>query len=219
MVQTAELRERDMLDILREKYEGDGYSFFAYPSGSVVPGFLQGYQPDAIAVRGDERVAIEVKQKKSSSHGAQLSEIAKRFAKQPDWKFLVVYPDEVAPEWEQFGSLSAADIERQLGEVEELSNSKHSRAAFVLAWAILEALARALAGSPIGVAARSPRDVVEFLERNGLIDFKEGNILRDLVALRNAAVHGDFARKVGQPDLDVMMKIARRLAAEAKAAA
>jgi uncharacterized protein YutE (UPF0331/DUF86 family) len=220
MASGAEARERAVLEILREKYEDDGYSFFAYPPASVVPGFLQDYRPDAIAVRGEERVVIEIRQRSQRSE-PRLSRIAERFAAHPDWRFVVVYPDDVVPDLESLGLSSAAEIEAQLREAEQLSRAKHHRAAFVLGWAIIEALARALQGGKErdSSVSRSPRELVEILERNGFIGFEDGRRLRDLVRLRNATVHGDFGVAVDQSAVEQLLQVARRLDAELRAVA
>lgn len=218
MASSAEARERAVLDLLRERYEGNGYSFFAYPPAQLVPNFMEGYRPDAIAMRDDDRIAIEVKQR-SRQDAKQLARVAERFASHPNWKFVVV-SDEVLPDFEALGISSPEAIEGQLTEAEQLVRAEHYRAAFVLGWAIIEALARALQrGGEMGSQSRSPREVAEILERNGYIGFEEGRRLRNLVNLRNATVHGDFGVNVDKSAVEDLLQIARHLGTELRTAA
>src|SRR5215207_11081681 len=94
---TEGARERIILENLRQRYEGDGYTFFAYPPRDLVPPFLEDYRPDAIAIGPRGRVAIEVKLHRGAAGTAQLSKVASLFSDHPDWQFIVVYSDEGSP--------------------------------------------------------------------------------------------------------------------------
>ena len=51
MPSSLAFRERLVLERLRETYEREGYEFFLQPSGDILPPFLRGFRPDAIALK------------------------------------------------------------------------------------------------------------------------------------------------------------------------
>jgi hypothetical protein len=61
MVASSAIRERDFLQTLVPGYEAEGFSVFLHPAREMLPPFMRGYQPDAIAVKDDEKIAIEIK--------------------------------------------------------------------------------------------------------------------------------------------------------------
>lgn len=199
MVMPQEARERAVLDLLKERYEDEGYSFFIHPSPSIVPFFLDDYRPDAIAVGKDGGVVIEVKNRRSPSDSSSTW-VAERFRDQKNWKFVVVYSDDVGAEATTLGVSSVDQIEKQINEAVHLVGDGHLRAAFLLAWGTLEAAARiAEPDNSLGRSrVRTPRQIVEFLEREGLVEFEAARELRTLINVRNALVHGDLSIEVSE---------------------
>lgn len=214
MVANPEPRERAILDLLKERYEDEGYAFFVYPSPSLVPTFLDDYRPDAIAVGHEGGVVIEVK----GGHRAGVeprATIADRFKDQGKWRYVVVYSDDYPAEI-LLPPPSMRDVERQLTEVEHLARDGHLGAAFVLSWGMLEAAARLAQAEPgvSGARPRSAAQLVESLERDGFLDFEAGAELRRLIDARNALVHGDLARTVSKRDVAVVVQAVRGLLAD-----
>jgi len=181
MVLTSESREGVVLERLRDRYERDGYSFYAYPPSDLLPQFLGKYRPDAIALRDDEKIAIEIKERTNEQSRMRLSEIANLFKAQEDWHFLVFNVDDLDrdPNIRTYG---IDEIEGALREVDHLGAAGQLRAAFVLGWAALEAATRALlAGEPQDkMRPISPDQMSEMLAANGLIEQNSAKILRDL---------------------------------------
>src|SRR5688572_10891025 len=91
MGSTFETQERLVLDRLREQFESDGYEFVVHPVS--LPSFLGDYRPDAIALKGNGGVVIEVKSRRHSGADKRLSELTRLFVDQADWRFDVVYSD------------------------------------------------------------------------------------------------------------------------------
>lgn len=205
-------RERAVLENLRERYEGEGYEFFPYPPSDLLPPFLEDYRPDAIAVGPTGRVAIEVKQNRRQANSARLSRVASLFSSHPDWRFVVVYSDDNARAERSLSRPSRRDLERELSTVETLVRQGQSRAAIVLAWAALEAAARLLLSAPEATSPpRSPRQVLEELEREGFLDRETSKSLWEEVPLRNAIVHGDLATEIESSAIDQLLTATRQL--------
>jgi uncharacterized protein YutE (UPF0331/DUF86 family) len=198
------------LELLRPRYEAQGYLFIEYPSGDALPEVLKGFRPDAIAIGQQKNIAIEIKLRRGHSAADQLQALSERLRQHPNWEFQVIYGDEIDPQDELSLATTRPEIEKQIDEAEALSGASHHRAALVLVWAALEAIARTTAaGETIGVGGRTPRQVVEILERMGRLTFEEANQLRSALLLRNAVVHGDYQRDIGRADVELLIRAAR----------
>src|SRR5215204_6558526 len=212
MVLTSESRERVVLQRLRDRYEREGYSFYAYPPGDLLPHFLGNYRPDAIALKDNEKIAIEIKGRTSEQSRMRLSEIARIFQGQKDWHFLVFNIDDFDrdPNIRIYG---IDEIEGALREVEHLAKSGQMRAGFVLGWAALEAVARALlTGHPEDKMRTISSDLMsELLAGTGLVEQNSAKMLRDLSRVRNALVHGDLGVEVDQHSIQSLDDIVRSL--------
>ena len=85
--------EAEVLDSLRQRFEGEGFAFTAHPKKSQLPAFLGSYIPDAIARKPGLNVVIEVKGRSTSSSTRMLTGIRKLFEGHPDWRLHVALQD------------------------------------------------------------------------------------------------------------------------------
>ncbi len=187
-----------LLDRIRESYERQGYEFFANPTGDLLPAFLRGYSPDAIALKSDDRIIIELKVSNHPSWGEQLSKLADCVKGQPGWHIKVHSALPRAEDSLDIQTQNPAIIRSRLQEIEGLALTGQSRAAFVMGWSVLEAITRDLA-SERGLNAGKPFSsggLVQFLEMQGMIDDRAGHLLRQQAHLRNLVVHGDLSAEV-----------------------
>lgn len=188
MVTTAEKKEADVLTALRSRYERAGYTFIIHPPVEMIPHFLRGYQPDALALSERGSVVIEVKAGKSSTTESRLAQIAERVAKQPNWKFEVFYAGNFSRQI--YDKPTKNEISRLLDEYHGLTKNGFVRAAFVMGWGALEAFARALRSNEGGVGPMIPSEVIEWLAQSGYIDSPTSRLLRSMIKTRNSIVHG-----------------------------
>ena len=79
-------REDRVLDVLQQRYEERGFTFFKYPPRDLLPTFLGNYLPDAIALGKDENIAIEVKSR-ADRDALIAGRIADLFRGQKKWRF------------------------------------------------------------------------------------------------------------------------------------
>src|ERR1700722_6531703 len=56
----AEATEAEVLRGLIPELEAEGYDVFVRPRPPLAPAFLSGFQPDAIAIRADKKLVVEV---------------------------------------------------------------------------------------------------------------------------------------------------------------
>ncbi|MBI1186992.1 MAG: hypothetical protein GC206_06610 [Alphaproteobacteria bacterium] len=185
--------ERDVLSLLRDHYEARGFQFIEHPPRQLVPAFLGDYLPDALALGETEKVVIEVKSRRSARTGESLQDIASRFTGQGPWIFRPVFTDEFAAD-----SLDAADVDPErlhafLQSTGALIDSGHEDAALLMAWAALEAVARASGPANGSKRPMTPTQLIESLVADGRIDQDEGKRLREISSQRNSLAHGDIA--------------------------
>src|SRR5260370_36106673 len=90
MAASSAVRERDFLQTLVPGYEAEGFSVFLHPAHEMLPPFMRGYQPDAIAVKDDKKIAIEIK-RDATRRAARMVELQRIFSKHPEKKMSVYY--------------------------------------------------------------------------------------------------------------------------------
>jgi REase_AHJR-like len=210
---TPHQTEGRVLALLRNRYEADGFSFIEHPDKADLPAFMQGYQPDALALGKDKSIAIELKLRQDPNSEKDLRAISERFRGQPLWEFRVVYGDEV--EDQSIAAPTPEQIRVQLEEAEVLLAQNHPRAALVLGWAAVEAIARTLSADLPASGSRTMRQAIELLEHLGRLRFQEAQELRRLVPLRSKVVHGDFQTPVTAAEVEPVLKAARAALAAA----
>lgn len=192
------------------RLESEGYDVFLQPRAPLVPEFLGDYIPDAVATGKGKKIVLEVA--RSSERGDEkLREVAARFANQREWelKVLLVSPTSSG---ETLPVQSRQAIEGALEEIEQLQSVNALRAAFLLAWATLEAEGRA---SIDGTFARpqTPNRLVQVLGQEGYLTPTDADQMRVLSEKRNRLVHGDFSAEIGSRDLDTLVRVLRQLVA------
>src|SRR5262245_51858191 len=125
---------------LRREYESLGYDFYENPPAEAVPSFLGKFQPDAIAVRGNEGVVLELRPR--STDPSALNYIAERFEGQSRWRFRVIFYDQ-NEELDEVGEAENINVQELRSRVQKLRDGGEVDAALLLAWAALEAVFRA----------------------------------------------------------------------------
>jgi len=205
MVASSAIRERDFLQTLVPGYEAEGFSVFLHPAREMLPPFMRGYQPDAIAVKDDKKIAIEIK-RDATRRAAGMEELQRIFSEHPEWELRVYYiPGR--PEEEDIQTPDLSEIDAALAEVDQLKRAGHLRAALIMAWAALEAAGRALL--PQDLARPQPANkLIEVLASEGVVTPAEADSLRKAMGLRNAATHGHFAVAITEQEVEQVVAAA-----------
>jgi uncharacterized protein YutE (UPF0331/DUF86 family) len=212
MTQSSQLLERDVLALLAANYEERGYHFITYPPPGLLPEFLEGYRPDAIAVGTNDNIVIEVKSA-GETPGQKLDEIASLVSAHPGWRFLVYYAGNALQSTGPIETLETPRLVDGLSEVKSLKDAGQFRAAFVLAWALLEAVFRTVEfdQGKLETKPQTPGRVVEQLEMLGMLTDVEATRLRELVQIRNRIVHGAVTMRDLSSELDFMIPLLGKL--------
>ncbi|MCC6467912.1 MAG: hypothetical protein IT563_06290 [Alphaproteobacteria bacterium] len=201
--------EADVLNSLLPSYEAEGFQVFVQPSDAILPPFMKGYRPDAIALKGDRKIAIEIKRSESSA-SASVRKLNELFSQHPDWELRVYYVSSYsADKVIEVASLSA--IERAIKQVRELQAARRDLPALVLAWSTLEAVARALLPDVLA-RPQTPNRLIEALASEGYLTPSEADTLRHAGSLRNVAAHGQLDMSVDQRMLNELIGVLGTLA-------
>ena len=169
---------------LAEDYTKRGYQVIT--DKRAWPSFLAGFEPDLVAVSGDDKVVVEVKVRRHARVRFGLHAIAEAVGRQPDWRLELVVVDDVAIP----AVLSAEQVRRRLDEA-KLVFDMSPAGAFLLAWSAIEALLRTILQDSAFAAARmSPVMMIKTATAEGLIPQDTGDLLSNAAQLRNGVAHG-----------------------------
>lgn len=194
----------DLADRVRAQYEKHGFKVSFEPQPGDLPAFMGSYRPDAIARKLGQNVAIEVKERNTATTQASLQQIRKLFEGQPDWRFDVMFMGAGSGSRIAIPPASPRRLRERFNELRVMVNDGQLRAAFVLAWPLLEgALHQSVPGT--GNRPYTPGSVLQALAMNGLIEPTTEKRLRSLVDLRNMIVHGDLNVEPTREQVDVML--------------
>ena len=190
--------EAEVLRNLVPSLEAEGYEVFVNPRPPLLPGFLRGFSPDAIAIRDDKKLLLEIVGEASRSSD-QLERLQRIMKDQPDWELRVVLVSPVSsPESLMVQSPDA--IIKRIAEMHELIDHGSSGAAFLLGWAVFEAAARSLMPEQFR-KPQTPGRLVELLAGTGYLTPSEADKLRELAKIRNALIHGELGVQLAQQDV------------------
>lgn len=196
--------EEQFLEGLRARYEDEGFTFTVAPNSRELPDFLGFYIPDALAQKPGLNIAIEVKRQQTSATRQSLQKIRQLFEGHPDWQFNVVFMGADPLQPLTIPPAPPAMIRARMDEVRALNSEGHRRAAFVMAWSLLEAALHSV-GAETTSKPRTPGTVVQTLAMNGYIDPEMERRMRSLIELRNRIVHGDLNVEPASADVELVL--------------
>ncbi|WP_186417068.1 hypothetical protein [Bosea sp. CS1GBMeth4] len=200
----ASLQESEFLESLRSRYEQQGFSFKIHPASNDLPAFLGSYRPDAIAQKPGVNVAIEVKSQNSTTIQESLQRIRKLFDGHPDWRFDVVFMGASQVQRIAIRPGSPSKLRARIDEVNKMTSQGQHRAAFVMAWSLLEAALHSKAPETANKPL-TPGTVLQTLAMNGYIEPQLERRVRSLIDLRNRIVHGDVDVEPAPADVQLVL--------------
>jgi hypothetical protein len=208
---SVEQSELDLLHLLVPELEAEGYDVYLRPSKDILPEFLRKYSPDALAIRGEEKLIVEVKQR-SDRTNEQVHEIKEILKGHPDWKLRLVWANP-ATAMREISTQSRDEIRTRVGEVRDLVTGGHLGAGLLIAWSAFEAAARALSPEEFR-RPQTPGRMVSVLAASGVIAPREADLMRALIDKRNRLVHGELAESISRGEVESIADVVSRLADE-----
>jgi hypothetical protein len=201
--------EREVLQNLRADLEAAGYEFLLEPGQPLLPTFLAAFRPDAVALKEDDNLVIEI----TSGTKGEVERIEKlRTALQghAGWNLrLVSLPRDTGSD---LPVLRRTDFGPHLYEIRELVTGNHLGAALLLAWATFEAISRALLNDEFA-RPQTPARLIEVLASHGYLLPDDADSLRTLAKTRNRFIHGDLGGLPRSQDIVAMVGILENLLA------
>jgi uncharacterized protein YutE (UPF0331/DUF86 family) len=204
----SEGTEVAVLQQLVPELEADGYDVYLEPNRPLLPPFLAGYAPDAIALRADKNLVIEVARRSQQSE-RRLEQLAHLFEGQKEWELRIIWvtPTSTQP---AVRKQPTATVKRRIAEVRSLAERELIQPALLLAWATFEALARGLSPHQFK-RPQTPGRLVQVLARDGYLTPTEADRLRELADKRNRLIHGELQVRVSKGDLTAFLAILNTL--------
>jgi hypothetical protein len=207
---TATASEAEVLRSLLPTLEAEGYEVFLNPRPPLLPGFLKDFSPDAIAIRSDKKLLVEVVGDTGRSKG-QLERLQRAMKDQPGWELRVIL---VSPATSPMSLVvqTPESITQRIGEMRELVDRGSVGAAFLLGWAVFEAAARLLMPDQFRTS-QTPGRLVDLLAEAGYLTPTEADRLRELAKARNAFSHGELGVQLAEADVRDLVSALQTLVA------
>lgn len=204
----AVIAANSILQNMLPTLEAEGYEVYLKPGNLLLPPFLKGHAPDAIALRADKNIAISIASKSAEQRKKIKTAIAV-FKDQPGWELRVVWI-EPATLGDTLSVQSDATVSERLEKVRTLVDQGQLEASLLMGWAALEALARSIFVERFGQPQTTGR-IVQILASEGYLTPTEADKLRALAAKRNMVSHGEFRADVSRDEMEEFLAIVENL--------
>lgn len=200
--------EIKILEALLPNLEEEGFKVFIHPQSHILPTFLKGFRPDAVAIyEGDgarKNLVIEVVHKSNKAE-EKVSKLRALFEGQEKWELRIYWVADVQ-ERKRVTIQERKDIMSELSNVSSLISQQQNKSALILSWACFEATARLLHPS-IFERAQTPRRVLDRMAQEGYLIPDDADFVRALVDKRNRIVHGDFKVEVSNDEVKKFFEV------------
>ena len=191
-------QEVDFLTEVAERYEGEGYQVLRDPPSSKLPKELRDFHPDLLAMRGHERVVVEIKKASGPLELNELGKLKRSVEGIPGWRLDVVWlGDTGVRALRPRQPLSNAEIKSRIEEIPTGRSRQAQELELMALWAYLEAAIRNRLAA-VGEEERSPVPPLSLVRKAisfGLVPQGELAFLDDLARTRNQVAHGFKVRK------------------------
>ena len=198
--------ERTALERIAPLLQAEGYEVIARPGPDVLPPFLGGRKPDAIAVGKHPSLLVEVFRKEGNGEAAKISELRSLVKERDDWELRVFYFSSLEPTLSPVPNAASAATVKAARDV----SATDPRAAVLFAWSILEAAAREKIETA-GTRPLSPSALVNLLASEGYLDREEAREMFRLSELRSRMAHGQIDCAATTEDVSRLLSIAERI--------
>jgi len=205
---SPEPSEAMLLESVLPDLEAEGFEVFTHPSPPILPAFMRDHSPDAIALRSDKKLAIEVLREGAPSN-RRLDRLRELFSEHKDWELRVYWVS--APNIRKaIEGVSGDVIGQSITAIEELAAAGRTKPALLMAWATFEAVGRAILPDRLQ-RPQTPGRLIEVLAAEGQITPTEADHLRRLAESRSHLIHGGLETSVSEADLQRFVDVLKTL--------
>jgi hypothetical protein len=205
---SAQEAEIAFLEDMRSEFENRGYRFVVRPSRAELPDFFANDLPDAVALRSDKNVAIEVISRANPAARQSLLKIRQLLEGRPGWQFHVAHMGSEPGSHLRMPVPNRVSVLERAKKVESLAADGNTHAAFLLAWSLLEAALNSVRPDR-DRRLLAPGTVVEALVMEGFISQEFGQSLFALTDLRYRVAHGDLTAEPSSADVATVLSAVR----------
>jgi uncharacterized protein YutE (UPF0331/DUF86 family) len=200
--------EAEVLAGLIPQLEAEGYEVFIEPRPPLAPPFLANVQADAIAIRSDKKLLIEVVRESTQARG-KLERLRQLIKDQPGWELRAVL---ISPATSPVSLplQTQETIVENVQEIQKLLAGGFIKPALLLGWASFEAAARATMPEQFR-KPQTPGRLVDLLAGAGYLTPSEADNLRQLAKSRNAFVHGQLDIPISEDDVQQLISVLNTL--------
>ena len=200
---------------IAQQYRDEGYTVAVHPKGDLLPPFATGLELDMIATRGEEKVVVAIKPRRSSlAADTQVERIAELVNRAPGWRLdlVVLEPGSAVqrvadkaqePTGEQF--------ERMLDRARQARGAGLNEMALTYAWAALEAAMRRHRDDAELYGRTTPAELLRILYGKGFLSKQEFDRARQAWAIRTQSVHGFVPPEIDPSLVDDMLALAKKV--------
>ena len=198
-------REAAVFQAILPNFRDQGFEVFLHPDRLVLPPFLHGVPPDAIALKPDRKVAIEIVVEGQPGRKDHRQKLQALIAQHGDWELQIFHaprgPLPPAPP-----IAAEATVREILGRILTLYDEAGPVPALLTAWSVFEAAARLVVPND-ATWGLPPTNLVELLAERGDITVDEADVVRPLRRLRDDAAHGGLDRTVPRAELEAFVGV------------
>jgi len=134
-------QQKYLLKDITARYQSQGFEVILQPESEKLLSALAGFQPQAVAMKGDEWVIIEVLTTPSLTTSDQMPLIAQTVQDNPDWRFeLNIINTESSPYSEKVESdviIKKREMYIRLKDAQDLIQNQYPEAALVLLCSVI----------------------------------------------------------------------------------
>jgi hypothetical protein len=207
---------RDYLSPIAKAYETLGYRVVREPAIDELPDFLKPFQPDLIARRPGDNIAVELRgrvQDKSLSYWMKLEAALKKHS---DWHLELVDPGvltlDITPGSEP---IDTEAVQARIDQARQLLNANSADLALIAAFSALEAVMRSVVDRK-KLSWDTIREIeltAELLDA-GYLTADDTKHIRNMQVNRNAIAHGFSLSNVDRADVERLIEVTNELAKE-----
>jgi len=132
----------------------------------------------------------------------------------PEWRFLIVTGDDDLPVGSEFDLLRYDEALQRADQAEALIEGGADEASFLFLWSTLEGMMRRRSiQSDIPIERMTPLAMTNHFYSQGELSREQFHQIKELVAIRNRAVHGFHDQQIGEGAKKLLLLV-RKLASE-----
>jgi hypothetical protein len=191
-------QEVDFVTEVADRYRDEGYQVLRDPPSSRLPRELRAFHPDLLAMKGNERVVVEIKKASRALELGELNKLKRSVEGIPGWRLDVVWLGDTGARLSKpRDPLSNAEIKSRVEETPVGKSRRAQELELMVLWACLEAAIRnrLMAAGEEERSPVPPSSLVRKAISFGVLSQSDLAFLDDLARTRNQVVHGFKVRK------------------------